>query len=274
MTVAGWDVLLVPPLTGRRAQLVWMMAAYLVTFLVTRAVTRAIRCGRGPFRDSSVGGVHLHHEVYGIFLLLGTGTAEFTYQPGPPWVHVLAVLFGVGAALTLDEFALWLRLDDVYWARAGRSSVDAVLVALVVGCLLLVGFNPFDADEAAGEAVVALTVAVNLAFALVAILKGRVVLGVIGVFLPVLALVAVLRLARPGSPWARRRYQPGSGRLRRSTARYPPGHRTRWDALVDLFAAVPLPSPRAAPGEWARTPTPTADCSCATCACPTSAPTP
>jgi hypothetical protein len=230
---------LIPTMTGRRALIGWMMTAYLVTFLVTRLVTRAIRCGWGPFRDTSVGGVHVHHEVYGIFLLLGTGTAEFAYRPDPPWAHVLAVLFGVGAALTLDEFALWLRLDDVYWSREGRSSVDAVLVALVVGCLLLVGFNPFDADQAAGEAVVALTVVVNLAFALVAILKGRGVLGVVGVFVPVLALVAALRLGRPASPWARRWYRPGSQRLRRSSARYPPGHRTRWDAVVDLFAAVP-----------------------------------
>src|SRR5918998_4674179 len=125
-----------------------MVASLLVTFLATRLVTRSIRRGRGPFRDASVGGVHVHHEVYGIFLLLGAGTAEFAYRPPTPWVEVLAVLFGVGAALTLDEFALWLHLDDVYWSREGRSSVDAVLVALVVGCLLLVGANPFDADQA------------------------------------------------------------------------------------------------------------------------------
>ena len=154
----GFDPDLVPFMTGRRALVGWMVTAFLVTFLATRAVTQAIRRGRGPFRDTSVGGVHVHHEVYGIFLLLGTGTAEFTYRPGPPWVQLLATLFGVGAALTLDEFALWLRLDDVYWSRQGRSSVDAVLVALVVGCLLLVGANPLDSDDAAGEGVVALTV--------------------------------------------------------------------------------------------------------------------
>ena len=244
MGTGAWVPELVPVLSGRRALLSWMVAAFLVTFLVTRAVTHAIRRGRGPFRDAHVGGVHVHHAVYGIFLMLGTGTAEFTYRPGPPWVNVLAVLFGAGAALTLDEFALWLRLDDVYWSREGRSSVDAVLVALVVGCLLLVGANPFDADRAAGEGVVALTVAVNLVFALVTILKGRVVLGVVGMFIPVVALVTALRLARPTSPWARRRYRRGSRRWRRSRARFPPGHRTRWDAVVDLFAAVPrAPAP-------------------------------
>ena len=242
--MAAWQQELVPLLSGRRAVTAWMTAAFLVTFLATRFVTHAIRAGRGPFRDGSVGGVHVHHEVYGIFLMLGTGAAEFTYRPDGPWVHVLAALFGVGAALTLDEFALWLHLDDVYWSREGRSSVDAELVALVVGGLLLVGLNPFDADEAAGEGVVALTVAVNLVCALVAILKGRVVLGVVGVFVPVLALVAALRLARPTSPWARRRYRPGSARDRRARARFPAGRRTPLDALVDLFASVPPAAPR------------------------------
>jgi hypothetical protein len=220
-----------------------MVGAYLVTFLVTRFITRAIRSGRGPFRDASVGGVHVHHEVYGIFLLLGSGTAEITYRPEPPWAYVVAVLFGTGAALTLDEFALWLHLDDVYWSREGRSSVDAVLIALVVGALLLVGANPFDADRVRGEGLVAATVLVNLTLALVSILKGRVVLGVAGVFVPVLALVGTVRLARPSSPWARRWYRPGSRRLRRSQARYPAGRRTRWDGLVDLFAPTLPPGP-------------------------------
>ena len=237
--MAGLDPELVPFLSGRRELVAWMLTAFLVTFLVTRYVTRAIRRGSGPFRDASVGGVHLHHEVYGIFLLLGTGTAEITYRPGPPWAHVLAVLFGAGAALTLDEFALWLHLEDVYWTQQGRSSVDAVFVALVVGGLLLVGANPFDADRAEGEWEVAVTVLVNLAFAVAAIGKGRVVLGVVGVFVPVVAVLGALRLARPGSPWARRWYGPGSVRRRRAVARFPPGRRTHWDALVDLFAVAP-----------------------------------
>jgi hypothetical protein len=196
----------------------------------------------------AVGGVHVHHQVYGIFLMLGTGTAEFTYRPGRPWVLVLAALFGAGAALTLDEFALWLRLDDVYWSREGRSSVDAVLVASVVGGLLLLGANPFDADRAEGELQLAVTVVVNLVFAFVTILKGRVVLGVVGVFVPLVALVGALRLAKPRSPWARRWYRPDSRRWRRCHARFPPGRRTRWDSLVDLFAATPDgPRPAAVP---------------------------
>lgn len=235
---------LLPFVSGRRAVVAWLVAAYLLTFLVTRFVTRTIRAGRGPFRDASVGGVHLHHEVYGIFLLLGTGTAEFTYRPAGTGLYVLAALFGVGAALTLDEFALWLHLEDVYWSQQGRSSIDAVMVALVVGGLLLLGANPFDADDAGGESLLWVTVVGNLLFALAAILKGRVVLGVVGVFVPLVALVGAVRLARPGSFWAHRWYRPGSRRRARAEARFPAGRRTRWDALVDLFAEVP---PRHAP---------------------------
>lgn len=234
---------LIPSLTDRRALVGWILVAFLVTFLTTRAVTRAIRTGRGPFRDATLGGVHVHHQVYGILLLLVVGTAEFTYRPGPPWVQLLATLFGVGAALTLDEFALWLRLEDVYWAREGRTSVDAVLVALVIGGLLLTGANPFDAEVAEGELALALTVTGNMCFALVAILKGRTVLGVIGVLAPLVALVAAVRLARPLSPWARWWYPPDSRRMTKSRKRFQPGHRRRWDRVVDLFAVVPLPSP-------------------------------
>jgi hypothetical protein len=239
----GIELELVPVLAGRRVVVAWMLGAFLLTFLGTRFVTRAIRTGRGPFRDASIGGVHVHHEVYGIFLLLGTGLVELTYRPGGAWQHLLAVLFGVGAALTLDEFALWLHLEDVYWSEQGRSSIDAVLIAVVVGALLLVGANPFDAQQLPGDLPVAVTVAVNLGFALVAILKGRAVLGVVGVFVPVVAAVAALRLARPHSAWARRRYPAGSPRRQRSEARFPPGRRTRWDAVVDLFADVPHRAP-------------------------------
>jgi hypothetical protein len=240
--MSGTLIDLLPELTRRRALVGWMLASFLVTFLATRAITRAIRTGRGPFRNAKLGGVHVHHQVYGIFLLLGAGTAEFTYRPATPWSDLLAVLFGMGAALTLDEFALWLHLEDVYWEREGRSSVDAVLVAMIVGVLLLVGVNPFGDDSGASASVTAVGVVGNLGFALVAILKGRPVLGVIGVFVPFLALVAALRLARPTSPWARSRYD--DRRMARARRRFPPGRHTRWDRLVDVFAGTPVPADR------------------------------
>lgn len=230
--------------TGIRLLPLWMLAAFLVTFVATRLITRAIRLGRGPFRDTSIGGVHVHHQVYGIFLLLVVGTAEFTWRPGPPVDAVLAVLFGIGAALTLDEFALWLRLDDVYWTPEGRRSVDAVLVAAVLGVALVLGIDPLGDAPGSPSWAVAATVTSGLLVAVVAILKGRTVLGLIGVLVPVIALVGALRLARPGSFWARRFYPAGSRRARRSQRRFPPGHRSRWDRLVDLIAVVPAPQPR------------------------------
>lgn len=214
----------------------WMLGAFVLTFLATRLITHLIRAGRGPFRDTTVGGVHVHHQVYGIFLLLVTGATALAYRPTTPWLEVTAVLFGAGAALTLDEFALWLRLDDVYWGPEGRRSVDAVLVAVVIGTLMLIGLSPFDRDTSDGAVVLAVSIALNLTFALVAILKGRTVLGVLGLFVPLIALVAACRLARPRSPWGHRFYRHGSRRLARAHQRFPDGHRSPWAPLVDVFA--------------------------------------
>ena len=227
----------------------FMLVAFVVTFLVTRLVTHMIRTGRGPFRDNTVGGVHIHHEVYGIFLLLGAGALEFAYRPEPPGGQVLAALFGAGAALTLDEFALWLHLDDVYWGPEGRRSVDAVLVAVVVGALLLIEAAPWDVDASDGAAVAAVAIAVNLLFIVIALFKGRIVLGILGLLVPLLAFVAAVRaratpfavgaavlpgrLPSPGpvaTPVPRRAPQP-VGPVDQPVRRLPrarhPGHRSR-----------------------------------------------
>jgi len=216
----------------------FMLVAFVVTFLVTRYVTHMIRSGRGPFRDNTVGGLHVHHEVYGIFLLLSSGALEFAYRPDPPGGQILAALFGAGAALTLDEFALWLHLDDVYWGPEGRRSVDAVLVAVVVGGLMLVEAAPWDVDASDGETVVGVTLAVNLLFIVIALFKGRIILGILGFMVPLLAFVAAMRLARPRSPWARRFYRKGSRRRRRSERRFPAGRRHWWDPLVTALAGA------------------------------------
>ena len=228
----------------------WMLVAFLVTFVATRLITRMIRAGRGPFRDVSVGGVHVHHAVYGIFLMLGTATLQFAYQPGEPWMVVLAVLFACGAALTLDEFALWLHLRDVYWSHEGRQSVDAVVVAAAIGGLLLLGANPFGVESDEGELGVAFTILVNLALTIMTILKGKPVMGLIGLLLPLVSLVGAIRLAKPISPWARRFYPAGSRRLNRSRDRYPAARRTVWDAFLDAVAGAPSP-----PDDSARPPT-------------------
>ncbi|QMU80723.1 hypothetical protein GXW83_33325 [Streptacidiphilus sp. PB12-B1b] len=216
-----------------------MMLAFIVTFVATRLVTRLIRSGRGPFRNMEVGDTHVHHEVYGIIAMLVAGAIEFTYQPGSPGGQILAVMFGLGAALTLDEFALWLHLDDVYWSREGRKSVDAVFIAAGVGLFLLAGINPLSGTAGENRISLAIGLAVNVLLSLVAILKGKHALGIIGLLVPFVALVACLRLAKPGSPWARWRYRPGSRGERRSRKRYPPGRRTRMDAFKDFLGGAP-----------------------------------
>jgi hypothetical protein len=117
---------------------------FLVTFAGVRAITHMIRAGSGPFHDVSAGSLHIHHLVWGILLLLLVGYV-WLVEVGvdSSWVASLtAVAYGIGAALTLDEFALWLNLQDVYWQAQGRISIDAVMI---FAALLGVGFwgGPF-----------------------------------------------------------------------------------------------------------------------------------
>jgi hypothetical protein len=126
----------------RRERLFLASVAFYLAFALVRGITHAIRAGVGPFHDVSAGGVHVHHLVFGILLLLSVGYVWLLQvgagDPGGSAAlsRLTALLYGTGAALTLDEFALWLRLRDVYWTREGRESVDVVLV---FGSLLSVG---------------------------------------------------------------------------------------------------------------------------------------
>jgi hypothetical protein len=114
----------------RRERLFLASLAFLVTFGIVRGITHLIRAGIGPFQNVSSGGLHIHHLVWGILLLLvvgyiwlieaGTGSNLLS--------SLTAVGYGVGAALALDEFALWLNLQDVYWTGTGRESIDAVVI--------------------------------------------------------------------------------------------------------------------------------------------------
>ena len=128
------------------------LVAFLVTFGCVRAYTHAVRHGRGP-GDLSIGGVHIHHMVPGIFLLLGAGFVAIAVEPDMPWWlwWLLPTAFGVGAALVLDEFALWLNLRDVYWTEEGRRSIDAVIVAAALGAMVALG-APFWGEVITGAA--------------------------------------------------------------------------------------------------------------------------
>ena len=114
----------------RRERFFLASLGFLVTFAIVRAITHLIRAGAGPFHNVTAGTTHIHHLVWGIALLLIVGYVWLSeVGVGSTWAaSVTAILFGVGAALTLDEFALWLNLQDVYWEAAGRESVDAVVI--------------------------------------------------------------------------------------------------------------------------------------------------
>ncbi len=128
----------------RRERLFLASLGFLITFAVVRAITISIRAGVGPFHNVSAGGTHIHHLVWGILILIVVGYVWlFEVGVGSNWIaSVTAIAFGVGAALTLDEFALWLNLQDVYWDQQGRQSIDAVVI---FAALLSVGIwgGPF-----------------------------------------------------------------------------------------------------------------------------------
>ncbi len=114
--------------------------AFLGTFGAVRLITYSIRSGRRtPFRNVTIrGGLHIHHMVPGTIIVLMSGYLGLVL-PDPRPTRVLAIAFGIGAALVLDEFALLLRLADVYWEPEGRESIDAVVLAGGIATLYLLG---------------------------------------------------------------------------------------------------------------------------------------
>ncbi|WP_245240580.1 hypothetical protein [Streptomyces spiramenti] len=229
--------------------LLFGLTAFLVTFAVTRTVTRMIRAGRGPFGDISAGGVHLHHAVPGVVLMVAGGFGAIASAQYGPGAAVAAIVFGVGAGLVLDEFALIVYLQDVYWSEQGRRSVEMVTVTGAVVLLVLVGSAPFGVDtltteERQDRVAVMGTVVFHFACSAVAFTKGKPLVAVFGVLLPLVSLFGAVRLARPESPWARRFYRRrprALARARRRAAR----HDRRWSGpvrrLQDLLGGTPTP---------------------------------
>jgi len=209
---------------------VWMtLIAFLVTFLITRTITHLIKAGKGPFGDISVGGTHLHHLVPGIFLLLISGVIGIAidWQPGSPWNLIVPIMFGIGAALTLDEFALWLTLKDVYWSEEGRRSVDAVIVLATVLLIIALGV-PFLQDvwtdaDVTGSGILAAWHVLCVIFAITCFLKGKWIFAALSMLLWPFGLVGALRLARPSSLWARKFY--AGAKRDEANARYPEDRR-------------------------------------------------
>ncbi|GGK96391.1 hypothetical protein [Nocardia jinanensis] len=201
-----------------RLPLLCFLFGFIVGFLVIRVSVRLIRAQvRWWPGNLKSGGVHIHHMVFGVVLVLisGIGMIAGGEDSGTATAAALAAAFGVGAALVLDEFALLYYLRDVYWEEQGRTSVDAVFVALAVTGLLLLGFHPLWLLEINGvrhqpgietRLLVAGFAVVNLGLAAVVIAKGKIWTGLFGMFFLPLLVVGALRLSRPGAPWARWRY--------------------------------------------------------------------
>ncbi|TPG28013.1 hypothetical protein [Mycolicibacterium hodleri] len=227
--------LAIPP---GRLPLLWCLISFLLTFLVTRTIVRYIRHNADNDtppkwwqpRNIGHGTVHIHHAIIGVILVMVSGVTMVTLavDGGVPEFTVAAIVFGMGAALVLDEFALILHLQDVYWSEDGRTSVDAVFAAVAVAGLLILGFNPlsfFDIDiwredqTLLARATVVGIALLTLALAVVVLLKGKVWTGLVGMFITPLLIIGAIRVSRPHAPWARWRYTNRPRRMHRSLER-------------------------------------------------------
>ena len=217
--------------TGR-LPLFCFFVAFVLGFGFIRLSVRLIRAQvRWWPGNVTVGPVHVHHMVFGVVFMAVGGVTELAaplYSLG--WRSGAAALFGLGTALVLDEFALLLHLRDVYWSNEGRLSVDAVFVAAGVTSLLLLGVTPVGVKNIpdyqrllpVSPGVIAtlhLVAAALFVLASITLLKGKIWTGLCGLFLPLLFIVGAVRLARPGSPWARWRYRNRPGKLARADRR-------------------------------------------------------
>jgi hypothetical protein len=225
-------------------------AAFIVTFLSTRVITRLIRAGIGPFKNNvSSSGVHVHHAVPGIILLI-LGTIMALRGPDSPWIEIAGVLSGIGISLILDEFALILHLQDVYWANEGRVSVEMIGLATAVFGFVLLGFSPLGVDELSVDdleirATLLTGVVAHFLLLLVCVLKGKYRSALVGCFVAPVAWWAACRLARPTSWWGRRYRRPRKiERARRREAKFQARWDPRWRWVSDLIAGAPsMPDP-------------------------------
>lgn len=224
-----------------------VLIGFILSFAFIRMSTRLMRSPKVPWWPGSIvsdSGVHLHHLVFGIVTMMIAGAGGFAAFGNSPWTEICAFAFGIGAGLTIDEFALWVYLDDVYWAEQGRSSIDATVIAAAAMMLALLGFTPFTIEDGSIESILGTALSALLVFLLVAIcfLKGRILHGTIGFFVFPVALYGASRLGKPHSAWARRRY---GGRRPKKQAeaeeRFPPDRRTERfkNAFRDMVGGKP-----------------------------------
>lgn len=224
-----------------------VFTGFILSFAFIRTSTRLMRSPKVPWWPGSVvsdSGLHIHHLVFGIVTMMAAGTLGFAALGHSPYVEVCAFAFGVGTGLTIDEFALWVHLEDVYWADEGRSSIDATAIAAAAMMLVLLGFSPFSFDTGSPAQVIGSILGALTVFALVAICfaKQRLMHGAIGFFVLPVAIYGAIRIGKPNSPWARRRYgERRPGKQAKAAARFPADRRTERfkNAFRDIVGGKP-----------------------------------
>jgi hypothetical protein len=224
-----------------------VLVGFVGSFAFIRMSTRIIRSESiswWPGNIESEGGLHLHHLVFGIVTMMAAGTLGFVADGRAPFTEICALLFGIGVGLTIDEFALWVHLEDVYWEREGRSSIDATVIAAAMMLLIVLGVSPVVIDSSSTEALIVSIVGTLLIFACVAIcfVKGRVMHGVTGIFVAPIAIYGASRIGKPSSTWARYRYgERRPAKQAKAEGRFPPDRRTERfkEAFRDLVGGKP-----------------------------------
>ena len=235
-----------------RLPLLCCLIAFILTFFVTRTFVRLIRHWAGTERppqwwqprNIQIGSKHVHHVVVGVVMVMISGVLliSLSINGNETEFTATAIIFGIGAALVLDEYALILHLSDVYWEEDGRTSVDAVFAAVAVGGLLVLGLHPLmfflslwqdTTHSAVLRAGVVFAMVLILPLAVLVVLKGKVWTGLIGMFFVPLLVIGAIRLSRPQAPWARylylRRLDKMSRALRRErNLRRPVVHAKLW----------------------------------------------
>jgi hypothetical protein len=221
-----------------RLPLLCCLVAFILTFFVTRSVVRSIRSriatGRPPRwwepRNIQIGTKHIHHVVVGVVMVMISGVALVTLSVTGNQLEdtAIAIVFGIGAALVLDEYALILHLSDVYWEEDGRTSVDAVFAAVAVGGLLVLGLHPFlffvslwhdTTHSVVLRTGVIFAMGLTLPLAVLVVLKGKVWTGLLGMFFVPLLVIGAIRLSRPQAPWARWFYRGQLDKIARALQR-------------------------------------------------------
>jgi hypothetical protein len=244
IVVEFWDEQLV---TEGKQGIFLVLVGFVLSFSFIRMSTRLMRSPRVPWWPGSVvsdSGVHVHHLVFGIVAMMVSGTVGFVALGDSPYTEICAALFGVGVGLTIDEFALWVYLDDVYWAEEGRVSIDATVIAAAMMGLLLLGFSPFSFETTSIQETLGSLVAALIVFSVVALCfaKQRILHGAVGFFVLPVAIYGAARIGKPGSPWGRRRY--GERRPKKQAKaeqRFSPDRRTERfkEAFRDVVGGKP-----------------------------------